>query len=86
MNYQVPTHVHFREVHDEIVILDERSDAYWGLNDTAAVVWSALAEGRDVDVVVEELVDRFQVSHEMARSDVSDLVEEFVGRGLMKAL
>jgi hypothetical protein len=84
MTYRVPQHVHFRAVHDEIVMLDARDDAYFTLNPTGAVVWSALAGGGSLEAAATALADEFTVTPESARADVQSILAELVDRGLLE--
>jgi hypothetical protein len=84
MTYRAPTHVHSRPVHDELVLLDARHDAYFGLNPTGAVAWSALVAGRSPEAAAAEISAQFDVTPEVARTDVSALVDQLVARGLLE--
>ncbi len=84
MTYRVPAHVSHRALHDEVVILDDRADAYLGLNRSAAVVWSVLAAGESPAAAVEALVGRFEVDPASAEADVAGLVADLLARGLIE--
>jgi hypothetical protein len=62
MKYRVPNHIHHRVVQDEVVILDSRTDAYLGLNGTAAIVWNALARNGSEELALQALIDRYDVN------------------------
>lgn len=83
MKYRVPAHVHFRSIHDEVVILDTRTDTYLGLNDTAAAAWSVLSSGGSSETAIEELTTRFDVSPDVATSDVVALIRDLLDRELL---
>lgn len=83
MTYIVPQHVHYRDLHGEVVLLDARSDAYLGLNRSAAVIWSALAGGKSVDEAVNDLVEHYGISADRAREDVEALIGDLEKRGLL---
>ena len=84
MSYRVPPHVRSRAVHDEVMLLDARDDAYFALNPTGAVVWSVLAVGRPSEAAAAELVARFGVSPEAARADAAALIDQLVACGLLE--
>ena len=84
MSFRVPAHVHHRAVHDEVVIMDARADAYVGLNSSAAVIWNVLSSGGSVDAAVDAVLTRFEVTPEAARTDVADLVADLVARGVLE--
>ena len=86
MSYCVPEHIHFREVHDELVLLDAHNDAFFALNPTGAVVWSVLASGGPPEAAADALVAWYAVTPETAEADVAAVVAELVGRGLLKRL
>ena len=84
MNYRVPSHIHHRAVHDEVVILDARSDAYLGLNGSAAIVWTSIAECGSVESALQTLLARFEVSEVEARRDIDVLVSQLEARSLIE--
>ncbi len=84
MSYRVSPHVHSRAVHDEVVILDARDDAYFALNPTGAVVWSVLAAGRSPEAAAAKLEARFGVPLDVARADAAALIDQLVARGLLE--
>lgn len=86
MSYSVPEHIHFREVHDELMLLDAQNDAYFVLNPTGAVVWSVLASGRSPETAAARLAASYAVTPERAEADVAAVVDELVGRGLLNRL
>jgi len=55
------------------------------LNATARVLWEELATEQTEDDLVEALTERFEVSPEVARADVSDFVSLLADKGLLDA-
>ena len=86
MSYRVPEHIHFREVHDELMLLDAQNDSYFVLNPTGAVVWSVLASGQSSEAAAASLAAWYAVTPERAEADVAAVVDELVGRGLLNRL
>lgn len=86
MKYRVPEHVYARRIQDEVMILDEHSNQYLGLNETGAVVWSVLAGGGSDAGAVDELTTRFDVPRDTAGADVACLLEELLRLGLLTAV
>ncbi len=86
MSYRVPPYAHFRLVHDEAVLLDTRSDAYFALNPSGAVVWSVLADGRSEESAADDLAGQFAVTPETVRADVAAVIEELLARGLLERI
>lgn len=55
------------------------------LNAPARVLWEELATEQTEDDLVEALTERFEVSPEVARTDVSDFVALLAEKGLLDA-
>ena len=64
-------------VDGNLLILDKRHEKIHELNATASAVWQGLQEGRSTDSIVEEFVENFDISHEIASRDVSQTLKEF---------
>jgi len=82
--YGIPPYVHFRRLASEVMLLDDRTDAYFGLNESAALIWAALAEGRTLEDAVDDIVDRSDVVPEIARTDAKALIAQLIERGLLE--
>jgi len=83
MNVRVPTHVEYRVAHDEVVLLDTRSDAYVALNPSASLIWATLADGGSAPDAADLLADRFSIERDAALADVAALVDDLIARGLL---
>lgn len=70
------TEVVFRPVRDEGVLLDLRDNVLFTLNDTGVRVWQLLEQHQQMDAVVQQMVEEFEVSEAQVRSDVEALVEQ----------
>lgn len=70
-------------LHGEVVVLDMRTEAYFGLNQAGALVWEALAVGETVDAMAQLLIDRYGISHEDALQDVTTLIHDLERRELI---
>ncbi len=65
-----PDQIAWREVGEEVVILDLRTSTYWTLNGSATLLWAALVEGATASGLAERLVDEFGVDSATAERDV----------------
>jgi hypothetical protein len=73
----------WRDVGDELVVLELSTSTYLTLNGTAKQIWEGLAGGATRGALVESLVDRYQISADQARADVDSFVAELSSRGLL---
>jgi len=83
MDMVIPEDVMSRELDGEAVLLDLTSGRYFGLNATAARVWALLVEGLDREAITARIVVEFQVTPQLARSDVDAFIDALLERGLL---
>lgn len=72
-------------VDDEAVLLDRSSGVYFGLDETATMIWSLLAADLTSAQVAAQLVDGFHdADPEVVAADVARLLDELTGLGLVR--
>jgi hypothetical protein len=64
----------WREIENEIVVVDTRKSIYVAVNKSGAVLWPSLAAG----ATREELVDRLAQSYEIDRGSAQTDVDAFL--------
>lgn len=74
----------WRRIEDDIVIIKDNGLSTHVLNKTAAFIWELCAVDNDVDAIAARLYDRFEVSHEIARQDVSRCIDKLLELGILK--
>ena len=74
--YSPSPQVVFTTVDAEAVLLHLRSGVYYSLNRVGTVVWDLLSDQQPLEAVCSNLCGRFDVSAEVAWSDLSALVGE----------
>lgn len=75
----------FRELDGEAIILHLDTGTYFGLDPVGTSIWRRLERQDSVAVVVDALVDEFEVDAPRARLDVEQLITQLVDKGLMVA-
>jgi hypothetical protein len=60
----------WREIDEEIVVLDGRTWEYLSLNSSARVLWKRLVDGASAADLVELLTRVYDIDQQTARSDV----------------
>jgi hypothetical protein len=73
----------WREVEDELVVLDLRDSRYLAINRTGQVLWGPLAEGATEDELTERLVESFDIERARAAADVDAFTKDLESRGLL---
>lgn len=66
----------FKQVGDELVLLDFDRGIYYGLDPIGARMWQLLAAGQSADAAVEVLVAEYDVSREEVTHDLDRLISE----------
>ena len=83
MSFRVATHVHWRRVADEIVLVDLEDRQYFALDAVGAYAWERLQRGEDVAAIAAAVAEDFEVDESTARADLEALVGELVAAGLL---
>jgi hypothetical protein len=73
----------WREVGDELVVLELSTSTYLTLNGTAKQLWEGLAGGSTLDMLVSMLADRYTISVQQARSDTESFLSALAERELL---
>jgi len=81
----VPQDVLVSVIEDEAVLLNLKSERYFGLNRTGTAMWTALTSAESVEIAYRSLVGRFAVDPEMLRRDLNDLVHRLIEHGLVES-
>lgn len=75
--------VHARPFDGELVVLDLKSNAYFGLDEIGARIWSEFAQGFDIDTTVLRLAEEYDAPRSEIDADVRELAEKLVEAGLL---
>jgi hypothetical protein len=79
-----PDEVAWREVADEVIILDLRTSMYWTLNGSASVLWMALAEGATLEELAQRLAEEFDLEPDVAAHDSALFLTSCQEQGLVQ--
>jgi hypothetical protein len=74
-----------RSVHtaDGGVVLDIRSGKMFSLNATGSMIFQLLDQGSTEDQIVKELVRRFAIPTDVAKTDIAQFCEALKGHALL---
>lgn len=75
----------FQALHDEMVLLNMKTQEYFGLDDVGSEMWNLLVEHGNVEKVVAVLADRYNVDQDTLRRDTLILIGRLMEAGLLKA-
>ena len=76
--------VAWRDVGDELIILELATSTYLTLNGSAKQLWLGLASGASIEQLVDTLVSTYGISAEQAGSDTEVFLAALVERKLVE--
>jgi hypothetical protein len=77
--------VEWREVDGELIALERSESVYLAGNESATILWQALARGTTDAALADLLVARYGVARAVASSDVARFLDALTARGLLEA-
>ncbi len=72
------------DVAEEIVILDQKSGNYFGLEGVGPRIWSLIQNPISVDELIKTILAEYEVDVERCENDIMALLEELVSEGLVE--
>jgi hypothetical protein len=73
-----------RQVGDEAVLLQLKTEQYLGLDPVSTRIWQALTAGGTVQAAYDSLLAEFDVDAERLRADLDEFVQELLRFGLVE--
>jgi hypothetical protein len=73
----------WREVEEELIVLELSSTTYLSLNGSAKQLWLRLADGATSEELATMLTDLYQISPEQARTDAESFLSNLTDRKLI---
>lgn len=83
--YRAAAHVLAQSSGDEVVLLDLRTEQYFGLDAVGGELWTALEVGRTPDEVAETVCRSYRVTPEVVRADMAELLAALLDAELLVA-
>jgi len=81
-----PKHVVYTEFDDcEAVLVDLDTKRYYTLNETAMLIWRGLERGRTKSEIVQEIVDRYEVTVDHANTSLEQLLSALAAHRLLRS-
>ena len=80
----VPSDVMVSELGGESVLLNLRTETYFGLDDQGTAFWTALTDGPTIDAAAGRLLEEFDVDEATLRRDLSSFLDSLVEHGLVE--
>ena len=80
----IPPDVLVSALAGESVLLNLKSEKYFGLDEVGTRMWGALTSSNTIQEAYETLLAEYDVEAELLRKDLTDLIEKLVEQGLIE--
>jgi hypothetical protein len=81
---RIPEDVLISELDGESVLLNLKSEAYFGLDDVGTRMWGVVTSANSIAHAFETLSGEFDVEPGTLRKDLEDLLDALLQRGLLE--
>jgi hypothetical protein len=79
-----PAHVLVRFLDKESVLLNINTERYFGLDETGTRMWQLVTAAPKIQVAYKQLLDEYDVTPELLRENLTDLLNRLVENGLLQ--
>lgn len=73
-----------QELDGESVILNLKTERYFGLDDVGTRIFTALTSCSSIEQAYESLLGEYVVDRTLLRKDIEELLEKLLGNGLVE--
>ena len=71
-------------IEGESVLLNLKSESYFGLDQVGTRMWSLLTSTDSIQTAYEKLLEEYDVLADTLRQDMQDLIEQLIANGLVE--
>jgi hypothetical protein len=80
---RAPEDVLLSELEGESVLLNLKTEIYFGLDEVGTRMWAAVTAADSVQAAYDALKEEYDVDPERLREDLNDIVDKLVENGLL---
>ena len=81
--YKAPDNYSWRDVNNELVVLNLQSGEYFTFNEVGRLIWLSLNDGKTVEDIAKAVVEQYTASEEKAMEDVKAFISNMLSEGLL---
>lgn len=70
-------------VDDNLVLVDQKSGQYFGLNEVGREIWRLLEQGNDATAIIQAIAGQFDATEEVIAIDTRRVLGDLVEAGLI---
>jgi len=79
-----PPDVLVSELAGESVILNLKSECYFGLDEMGTNMWSALVKAESIQAAYDSLLAEYEVNADQLKQDLTELLSKLIDKGLLE--
>ena len=79
----VSPNVLVQTIDDEVIILNTKTEKYFGLDAVAKDMWNLLEKHKNTKGVIEEMLRTYEVDEQTLSQDLDDLIKKLSQAGLI---
>ena len=72
-----------QEVGGETVILDLKSETYFGLDEVGTRIWQLLADQEDIQTITATMLNEYDVEEDQVEKDIQNLLTQLDEAGIV---
>ena len=80
---KISSEVLTQEVGGETVILDLKTESYFGLDEVGTRIWQLLQQGKDTQNITETMLDEYDVEEKQLEKDIQNLLTKLNEAGII---
>ena len=80
---KISSEVLVQEVDEETVLLDMKSESYFGLDEVGTRIWQLLQETGDLQTIFNTMLEEYDVDEKQLKNDLLDHVAQLGEAGLI---
>ena len=80
----VPQDVLVSDVGGESVLLNLKTEQYFGLDEVGTRMWRALTESTNIEQAYQTLLAEYDVPQQQLRQDLDELMDRLIQQGLLE--
>lgn len=81
--FTIPDGVLWEKLDDQVVLMDLETETYHSVDPVGTRIWGLACDGQSESQIVRYLLEEYDVSEDIAREDVSDLLTALSNLGLL---
>lgn len=83
-NVELLSELIWRKMDGNAIVVSPRDGKVRVLNEVGSFIWQLLADGNQLAVIEEQLVQTYEVAPNQARQDLENFINDLLVRGIVK--